>query len=297
MVTTRPPTQMFKLSDPDTFLGRDATGVAGEVSKAITKKKWGLRISNGTDTLNDIDVAIGRTADVVNAVLVELTSPITKQLDAVWAEGTNLGGLDTGVKAIDARYHVHIITNDTTEAVDALFSLSKGAPTIPAGWSLRKRVGSISTDSSGNILGFRQTGNYFHYTTHQLNLHYTAAGLNDVTQNVPLTVPDDILMIARHSFSARIIDSTIQWFSSRPLGDAEHPDAVGGQMMGIMPTVSGQLSTGHQVRADTHLSFEKETLLDNNDTITQHWENLTDVSSASVNFVNVFTMGWEDLEI
>jgi hypothetical protein len=59
----------------------------------------GLILSNNvTDATNDIDIAAG-VATAYDGTYwrpFELTSAITKRLDAAWAVGTGNGGLDTG---------------------------------------------------------------------------------------------------------------------------------------------------------------------------------------------------------
>lgn len=115
--------------------------------------------NNGADANNDIDIAAGRVgAGDYNLIL---TSARTKQLDAAWAVGTNQGGLDTGVKANSTWYHVWAIARVDTHVVDVLFSTSATAPTMPASYTKKRRIGAIRTDSSGNIIAFLQYGDQF----------------------------------------------------------------------------------------------------------------------------------------
>ena len=107
--------------------------------------------NNGTDTEHDIDVAAGTARSDDDTGNVILTSAITKQIDAAFAEGTNQGGLDTGTVAADTVYHIFAISKADGTA-DALFSLSKTTPTLPSGFTLQKRIGTIATDSSSNII-------------------------------------------------------------------------------------------------------------------------------------------------
>lgn len=127
---------------------------------------FGLALSNnGSDPNNDIDIAIGRATDNTVFALMELTSGLTKRLDANWAVGTNQGGLDTGAKANSTWYHVWLIQRPDTGVVDALFSTSATAPTMPANYTIKRRIGAILTDGSGNILAFVQRGDNFRWTT------------------------------------------------------------------------------------------------------------------------------------
>lgn len=122
----------------------------------------GLGISNNvTDANNDIDIAVGRAGAGTGDYNLILTSARTKQLDAVWAVGTNQGGLDTGSKANSTWYHVWLIARVDTHVVDVLFSTSATAPTMPSNYTKKRRIGAIKTDSSGNIIGFVQYGDEF----------------------------------------------------------------------------------------------------------------------------------------
>lgn len=115
--------------------------------------------NNGSDATNDIDIAAGICADSTAAKTLKLTSTLTKRLDAAWAVGTNQGGLDTGAIA-DTTYHVWLIKRSDTGVVDALFSTSASAPTMPASYDYKRRIGSIIR-AAGAIVLFTQAGDYF----------------------------------------------------------------------------------------------------------------------------------------
>jgi len=122
----------------------------------------GLTLSNnGTDANNDIDIAPGRARG--SGATVEISSTITKRLDANWSEGDGEGGLDTGSKAANATYHVFVIRKDDDGTGDVLLSTSATSPTVPVGWTRVQRLGAIMTDGSGNIRPFVQDGNEFRY--------------------------------------------------------------------------------------------------------------------------------------
>jgi hypothetical protein len=63
---------------------------------------------------------------------------------------------------------VFLIGNTTTGAVDVLISTSATAPTMTlpnaAGFTKKRRIGSIRTNASSQIVGFIQVGDYFYYT-------------------------------------------------------------------------------------------------------------------------------------
>jgi len=120
----------------------------------------GLILSNnGSDSDHDIDVSVGAARDGADTRNMSLTSSITKQIDAAWAVGTAAGGLDTGSVTTDTWYHVWLISNGAT--VDALFSTSATSPTMPGGYSYKRRIGSVLTDGSSNIIQFVQFNDTF----------------------------------------------------------------------------------------------------------------------------------------
>lgn len=121
---------------------------------------FGLTLSNnGSDATNDIDIAAGAARDRADTDNMVVGSALTKQLDAAWAVGTNAGGLDTGTIA-DGTYHVWLIKRVDTGVVDVLFSTSATAPTMPANYTLKRRIGSILRESAA-IVGFVQDGDLF----------------------------------------------------------------------------------------------------------------------------------------
>jgi hypothetical protein len=95
--------------------------------------------------------------------LMTLPAPLTKSL-AAWAAG-NGGMLDTGVLA-QAWYHIHLIYNPTTKVVDVLASTSPTAPTLPSGYTKKRRIASIATAAASpyNILQYIQNGDKFEWS-------------------------------------------------------------------------------------------------------------------------------------
>lgn len=74
---------------------------------------------------------------------------------------TNNGanGLDTGSLSSSTNYHVFIIYNPTTTTIAVLASLSGTSPTMPSGYTYKRRAGFFRTDSSSNIPdGYTQNG-------------------------------------------------------------------------------------------------------------------------------------------
>jgi hypothetical protein len=120
--------------------------------------------NNVTDANNDIDFSAGNFQFSDGTGIASL-SALTKRLDATWVVGTNQGGLFSGSKANSTWYHCFAIYNPTSGAVDCGFDTSVTAANIPSGYTKYKRVGSIKTNGSANILGFYQSAKIFNLVT------------------------------------------------------------------------------------------------------------------------------------
>lgn len=171
----------------------DLTAIAAAGVAILSNYMSGLAISNNvTDPTNDIDIAVGVCMNSTNAGFMALASSLTKRLDAAWAVGSGNGGLDTGSIA-NAVYHIHLIKRVDTRVVDALFSLSATSPTLPASYTLSRRIGSIIR-SGATILAFVQVGDVFTLGTAVADISATDPGTSAVTRT--LTVPTGIVVEA-----------------------------------------------------------------------------------------------------
>ena len=114
-----------------------------------------ITISNGTDSDHDIDFTTGNF-NFDDGTGQAVATALTKQIDSSWVAGDNAGGLDTGSVAADTTYYMFAIWNPTTSTADFLFSASLSSPTLPSGYTKKKRIASLVTDGSSNI----RNGNY-----------------------------------------------------------------------------------------------------------------------------------------
>jgi hypothetical protein len=128
---------------------------AGEIS--------GLAISNnGSDSDHDIDIATGECRSDDDTGNIILSTALTKRGDASFAEGDDQGGMDTGSIAADTLYFVYAI-GKTDGTADVLFTVTDGSPTMPSGFTLKRKIGILRTDASANFLAFTwlEDGNYY----------------------------------------------------------------------------------------------------------------------------------------
>lgn len=242
---------------------------------------WGLTMTNGTDATNDIDIAVGECASndatSTDRVRMALTSALTKQLDAAWAVGSAAGGLDTGAIA-NTTYHVYIIQRPDTGVVDALFSTSASAPTMPTNYTKKRRIGSILREG-GAIVGFIQDGNRFARKVATLDVDATNPGTSAVTRT--LKVPVGINVVA-HVNCAIVGGNGFSWgelISSMDMTDAA-PSLTAAPLVNVRGFVDAGGGAGAapiDVRTDTSAQVRSRS-----------------VASDASYIVRVATMGWTD---
>lgn len=149
----------------------------------------GLTTSIGTDTDHDIDIAAGVCRSDDNTDELALAATLTKQIDASWAVGTNQGGLDTGSVGNTTWYYVWLIKRSDTGVVDALFSTSKTAPTMPTNYDLKRLIGMVKTNGSANIIAYKQVGDEWTWTAGPVTDSTTAATTTSQSITLPSVPP------------------------------------------------------------------------------------------------------------
>jgi hypothetical protein len=191
---------------------------------------WGMTTSNtpGLETTS-VSIAIGQARDASNTANIVLAAPIAKLLTAVWAAGNGAGGRDSGAPLANGQsYHVFVILNPTTGAVDALFSQSPHTPTMPAGFTKWRRVGAILLDAAATtIRAFVQYGDDFWLKLRSTDFAATANG-GGVAFLRKISVPAGIKLPARCYFQSTGTANTTAYLSG--LFDANFgvPPAFGG---------------------------------------------------------------------
>lgn len=255
----------------DTVLLGDASESAGNkitldnLRTAIPMRghHGGLKLSNGTDATNDIDIAAGEATDSTGAALMRLASSLTKQLDAAWAVGTNQGGLDTGAIANDV-YHIWLIRRSDTGVVDALFSASATSPTMPTNYDQKRRIGSVIR-SAGAILAFSQFGYEFLLKVPVLDVDASDPGTSSVLR--ALTVPDGVKVIA--IVDVGLIDATstvdVAFYVSSP----DQTDTAAGSaaytLRIVSPGTTDDVTQASQILVRTNTSAQVRTDLSASD--------------------------------
>ena len=144
----------------------------------------------------------GEAADSTGSDLMVLAAPLTKT-SAAWVVGAG-GALDTGTVAINTWYHVFLIKRPDTGVVDVLISLSPTAPTLPANYTLFRRIGSLRYTASSFWYNFIQNGDEFQFIIGNCDLNNVT--ISTARSVVALLTPPGISTVAM--ISVQVIDAT-----------------------------------------------------------------------------------------
>lgn len=169
-------------------ISRRSSGV-----QPLLGKPEGLTISRNNSQPNTrLDIGSGRAViQAVNGlrhIAINL-SAFTKRLDAAWTTGNGNGGRLTASIENNATYHVFLLRNDATGAIDFGLDTSVSGANRPAGWSSRI-IGSWLTDGSGNLRNIIQVGDLFELAPSgssdlSLTPNYSTSNSNLQTVSVP----------------------------------------------------------------------------------------------------------------
>lgn len=159
----------------------------------------GFQMANSTaDSDHDIRISPGVCRDYIegngdsSASLSRVASDgvLIKQIDADWVEGSAAGGFPSSLSlSIDTWYHVFVI-GKSDGTVDAGFDTNLSAANLLADasdYSVYRRVGSVLTNATSNIIQFTQIGDQFWWDAPFNEYNQTNPGTNEV--NVTVRVP------------------------------------------------------------------------------------------------------------
>jgi hypothetical protein len=228
-----------------------------------------LSTAGGSATMS---ISAGAANDSTNAQLMILAA--ISKTTASWAVGSGNGGLDTGAIAPSTWYHFFEIYRPDTGVTDVLFSLSPSAPTLPASYTLFRRLGSGKTTGASQWTAFSQFGDEFLLSTPVLDSATGALGTAASTVTLP-SVPTGVQVLARilgnHS-NAVIADILITSLDVA----ATAVNTPGGNSTSRNP-VSGQSQTWPLQYVRTNTSAQIRT-----------------IASQASTTLNIVTTGWID---
>lgn len=226
-------------------------------------------------------VAAGEAADSTTSDLMQLASAFTKTT-AAWAVGSGVGALDTGAIAVNTWYHVYLIKRLDTGVVDVLVSLNATAPTLPASYTLFRRIGSMRTNASSQWGKFIQDGDTFAWDVPVVDVAVANPGTSATSRTLttPTGVRNEALITAWVNGTAQtdlpgaILVTDLSSADTAPISTSALTFAV---YVATTPIVSLQM--GGPVRVFTNTASQIRTRLQ--------------ISAAGTQF-NIFTNGWID---
>ena len=184
--TTFAPVPLFHPPAPSAFAAGLLVQSTGNATLSIAADYAVLTAADGSE----------KSHAAVSIAAVDLT-----------AAGAN--GLDTGTEANSTWYYLWLISNGLFN-VRGLLSLSATAPTLPAGYPYKLRIGAVRNDSSGNLIPFWQDGRRVQ-TAAQVLLNSAAPAVADTYELVSVdaagilaTLVPPIARQARGSFGVNV---------------------------------------------------------------------------------------------
>lgn len=132
----------------------------------------------------DIDADILQVEDE-NLSSINLTVNIA-------ASGAN--GLDAGSEAANTWYSIWVIRG--TSGTAGLLSTSATSPTMPSGYTKKRRVGWVRNNASSNLLKFHQTGDWWHWVTRHTVLDAEPPATSYTDLNCSSYVPPTVSMVS-----------------------------------------------------------------------------------------------------
>ena len=279
-----------------------ATGVWRDWDPLLTKSKLdafaaglsgyfdGLTMANlaaAPTTTVSVSPGVARTSD--NKFTVSLAASMNAVLQSAggWAAGNGGNKLDAGVRAANSWYHLFLIRKAADDSADLLFSLSATAPTMPVGYTGSRRIGSVKTDSSGNIIPFINVGRTFYFATPIKDVASSTPAASGGTQGsatLTLSVPPGV----RTKVMTHVAMSGVAEFAyMRPTDSSAVTMA---NVTGAIP--AWQAGIGGNTSDVDYLAFPFECLTDTASAVVLQW---IMASSGGTAYYAVSTLGYTEL--
>ncbi len=209
-------------------------GIDTALAVATLEYGCGLSMSAG-DPDHDVAIAPGIRVDSGHDTIMRLSSALTKRIDAPWAAGNGAGGMDAGSVDVNLWYHIFLIKNPSTGAVDALFSTSADAPAMPEGFTRKCRIGAVKSNAAADVTAFVQVGDRFLWKDPPLDYDAVLGDGNAhlITVSSPAGLCCEVKIRAEHSVSSALV------YVSSPLVNDEAPDYTAAPLANLHAGGSG----------------------------------------------------------
>jgi len=133
-----------------------------------------------------VSVAAGQIKG--NGRFAKNTGTVAKNINATWAAGTGVGGMESGFTvAANLTYHLHALRKISDGSFDWIYSPNTTLTTIPAGYEWVGRFWSVYTNASSQVFDYTQIDNTCLMA--QASWFSTTSTLAFAVSTIPATVP------------------------------------------------------------------------------------------------------------
>ena len=257
------------------LLFSDGTNVLAQPGDIPRGQIAGLTLSNNA-AATKLDVAAGQATDSTGVTTITLSAAITAgliQTSGSWTAGNTQNKLDTGARANSTWYHVWAIRKDSDGSGDFLFSLSVSAPTMPSGYTYKRRIGSVRTTSGGDITAFVQNGERFLWGAMVVDASAVTGSASAVSRT--LTVPIGVKVKALLRCSLQDSGSFNRSYMVSSLDETDQTPGGGGVIGNLFSTGAEITSAGIEVTTNTSAQIRTR-------------------AATTTASLNINTYGWDD---
>lgn len=134
-----------------TSVSASAVITAGSFAGANLNRDYVNNLILSHSSVTAVTVGTGSCTDSTNSVYIDHTASVN-----VIITDSGINGLDTGSEASSTWYAVFLVSG--ASGVGGLLSTSETAPTMPAGFIYKRRLGWVYNHSDDNLQNFIQVG-------------------------------------------------------------------------------------------------------------------------------------------
>ena len=145
-----------------------------------------------------ISIAVGQARSDDNTYDITLASDTALSLAS-----TGANALDTGTVTSATWYHVFAISKAEGVSAATLASTNISSPTMPSGYTLKRRIGSIYSDADVSVQNFVQTGDNFNWFTPVVDV--SAATVTASAKTLSLSTPFGIKTQALLGINVKVV--------------------------------------------------------------------------------------------
>ena len=223
-----------------------------------------------TPLTGDTLVVVGGTNAGSYQITTATTTVITVATGSFLADAASTSAIY--VIRSDTWYHTWLIRRNDTGVVDILFSESATAPTMPASYDQKRRIGAVFTDSSANIIAFFQDNDTFYWVTRPRDVSTTSPG---TSANLPtMTVPTGLKVEVFMSITYHVNSNHYLLVTSPDETDSTPSATIYDIYNNVSSSPIGQSNMNRLTNTSAQIRYRS--------------------SIGAVSIINIWTIGWKD---